>query len=154
MATLDRADASLRMAAQLAESILRHHTSHGEGLGQGLPANKSVPPRANQQASVKRTLGFAGNWEFPIAIYCLNDVTVDIDRLVSPSHNRKQKGRARNERRSFLSELRRLLKPTTNLAFLFSGDTHLRRISICLACHQTIQPESVPISPPSLLLLG
>lgn len=47
LATSDRADASIRRAAQLAEPVL----SFVEGLGQGLPIGSSVRPRG-QEAGV------------------------------------------------------------------------------------------------------
>ncbi len=50
LAQLERTDASLRRADQLAEPVL----SRVEGLKQGPPADESVPPLARRQASGSR----------------------------------------------------------------------------------------------------
>ncbi len=71
LATSQRADASLRRAAQLAP------------LGQGLPIDESVRPRARQQASEKRKWRVVAIEIFSLAIHRLSVVAAHVYRLAS-----------------------------------------------------------------------
>lgn len=70
LAKSQRADASLRRAAQLA------------ALGQGLPVDESIRPWARQQALDNRQGRVAGMWVFSIAFHRLNEVPANPDRSV------------------------------------------------------------------------